>query len=161
MTREHGYILWRDKKNTILVIGGDAVFPKNMRQFASPYYYFDLNRNTAWRCDGRGGLSARERASEGMHSALSNKDWTYNVMIILHLDRVVVWMLWICRHSVVRNMGTVVNLRMCSWLYLDRLYEQRKKIDLILGSKVLIRERPLETMRGRKEYYSPRTEGSN
>ena len=54
-----------------------------------------------------------------------NKGWTYSIMIILHLYRIIVCMLWICRHAMIRNMGSVVNLR--SGLHLNRLHEINKK----------------------------------
>lgn len=48
-----------------------------------------------------------------------------SIMIILHLDRTVIGVLWICRHAMVCNMGPVVKMR--GRLHLDRLHEETKK----------------------------------
>ena len=42
------------------VIDEGVAFQKSTQRFASPYYYFDLNKNIAWRDDERGGLPVGE-----------------------------------------------------------------------------------------------------
>lgn len=66
---------------------------------------------------------------ESIRKHALDKGWTYSIMVILHLYGIIVCMLWICRHAMVGNMGSVVNLR--SRLHLNRLYEINKKKNLI------------------------------
>ena len=89
-----------------------------------------------------------------------NNGWTYSIMIILHLYRIIVCMLRICRHAMARNMGSVVNLR--SRLHLNRLYEINKKKNLITRIEALFTKQHAKGGEGfRREYYSPRTEDLN